>query len=127
MGGDVGGKDEIGATLVVGDEDIVGAKVGMDVFNVEIKVGLFVGDEGLFVGDKVGLLVVGDKVGLLVGYLVEFLVGDEVGFLEGGDVGLLVGDDVDFIVGEDVGLLIGDIVGLLVGGKPLKVVVILNR
>jgi len=31
VGGDVGAKDEVGATLVVGDEDSVGDKVGAEV------------------------------------------------------------------------------------------------
>jgi len=49
--------------------------------------------EGLFVGDKVDMLVeffVGDGVGIAVGIVVGLFVGDDVGSL----VGLFVGNDV---------------------------------
>lgn len=82
------------------DEEIEGlVATDVNTCSSEDKDGAF---EGLFVGDKVDMLVeffVGDGVGIVVGLFVGIVVGIVVGLFVGDDVGSLVG----LFVGNDVG------------------------
>jgi hypothetical protein len=118
MGLDVGALEGLTVGLSVAMiRSGVGSFVGLSVGAMEGGVlGLFVGSDGLDVGEEdVGLSVTGLELGIFVGLRpgVGSFVGLNVGDLEGGVLGLLVGSNGLDVGEEDVGAFEGLAVGLL--------------